>query len=103
MLFDVFKRKVSLWLRSLHPSYWIMNHSYSKILDEWFNDNLDKGVKFEDINGVYVIKFAGQGIWVANHPYASFTLNSGSFERMRPSRMTIIRLHDQLMKQKLYD
>ncbi len=74
-----------------HPSYWIMINPYSR---EWDNElvRLMDNFKFTEING-YHATIGDKRIWIANHPYASFTLfqDTNPFEpkESRPSRRVL--------------
>ncbi len=86
-----------LWLRSLHPSLWVMSYRYSAVVDRLFRDALDNGCRFI-MKGRH---YAGFGplprVWVCNYPYACFTVDIGPVsQKLRPSRMTILRLKDRL-------
>lgn len=91
---------IQIWV-IINPRYWIMNNSYSA---EW-----NKELKFLMKNHVFVIndydtkctaKLGSREIWIANHPYASFTRYSRySFfggESGRPSRLTIYKAKQKL-------
>lgn len=79
----------------LSPSYWIMNNSYSKDWDAAMLASLEAGEKFTDIDD-YTARFGGRLIWIANHPYASFTPRSSFVGGFRPSRVTIMKLRERL-------
>lgn len=68
------------------PNYWIMNKSYSPNLDRELNELMRTNL-FEYIDQCEA-KIGNKRIWIANHPYASFTnINCDG----RPSRLTILR------------
>lgn len=69
------------------PQYWIMNFTYSKVWDTKLNTLL-KEHKFTEITG-YTVKLDNELIWIANHPYASFTSEPEYKCHGRPSRKTI--------------
>ena len=85
-----------------HPTYWVRIHRTSKELDKWFNKEMKKGTKFENIyyyNGEldnFKIKFANQTFWIANIPYACFIFNS-----TMPKRRTVYKLLRLLEKNTL--
>ncbi len=68
-----------------------MNYPYSR---EWDNElvRLMNNNKFTEIN-IYHAKIGGKRFWIANHPYASFTIsqNINPFDHttIRPNRWTI--------------
>jgi len=82
---------VSLLFIFFHPSYWLMNNPYSR---EWDHElvRLMNNLKFTEINA-YHATIGDKKVWIANHPYASFTFsqNINPFEHTvsRPSRWTI--------------
>jgi hypothetical protein len=72
------------------PSRWLCNQGYceqwDKKLNKIMNDN-----KFIPVDG-YVAKLGEYVIWIANDPYASFTLyNYNCHLNYRVSRLTILR------------
>lgn len=81
-------------VRCLHPRYWLMNHPFSREWDTWLNEQMDAG-KFDSITQ-HTARIGGRVVWIANHPYASFT-NHGQGIEVRPSRRTIIRAQAKLI------
>lgn len=77
-----------------HPSYWIMNEEYSKEWDDYFN-NLMKKHSFV-YHDKYYSKIGNNFVWIANHPYASFTPETNS--AIRPSRRTIYKAYKKYNK-----
>lgn len=67
-----------------HPSYWMMNHPYSRRWDTILRDLLARG-KYEK-PGNFTWNVGGISVWVENHPYASFQPEEVN---IRPSRLTI--------------
>lgn len=63
-----------------------MNGQYSPSLDKELNE-LMRTNQFEYIDH-YEAKIGNKRVWIANHPYASFTKTSGDG---RPSRLTIVK------------
>lgn len=81
-------------------SYWLMNNKYSEDWDNELTKALESGCYFTEINS-YTAKFAGMEVWIANHPYASFSLHRGYGYcglclESRPSRVTIMKLRERL-------
>lgn len=85
----------------LNPRNWIMNDKYSFTWDSKLNLLLDK-YDFKDINE-YTAKLNNEEIWIANHPYASFTKYSLGYDRKRPSRYTILKAKRKLEYDRQYD
>lgn len=83
------------------PSYWLMNYSYDKRLDEIINRLLDKG-EIESIDR-YTCNISGVTVWIENYPYAYCHLynHNGLFRFSRPSRLTIQRLHNAIKKMQI--
>lgn len=96
-------KKFCNWLKwtfkvIITPSCWLQNQEYSEL---W-----DKGLLHEMQNNKFVVEADGYyaeigtlTVWVANHPYASFTPYGGV--KVRPSRKTILMAYDQLIKDSL--
>ena len=77
------------------PHYWILNNSYSYIWDMKLNILLKKS-KFTNIIR-YTAYLGKTKIWIANHPYASFTpYHPNTTNYGRPSRHTIHNAKKQL-------
>jgi hypothetical protein len=72
------------------PSCWIQNESYNAVWDFKLNA-LMKSHRFTNWDG-YTARIGEIEVWVANHPYASF-----SYGGSRPSRATILKAHDKLI------
>lgn len=68
------------------PSCWIQLLQYSKAWDEELN-NLMTTKKFIRVSKSSAI-IGGREVWVENHPYASFSLESPP---VRPARATMLR------------
>lgn len=89
-------KKIKSWFRVLFtPSCWMQNESYSKEWEEELKELMDKH-KFSSI-GTHTAKLGEQEIWVANHPYSSFTPYP-KHVGVRPSRATILEAHDKLIR-----
>jgi len=73
------------------PSCWIQNASYSKVWDEKLIELLKIGT-FEKLSECSAV-IGGIEVWIANHPYASFTPTELD---VRPSRRTILKAHEKL-------
>lgn len=83
-----------IWLKILlNPSYWLMNNPYDREWDRTFNKLMEE-YNFTDITN-HTAKLGDTIVWVANHPYASFT----KFLRQsgRPSRITIYKARKKLL------
>lgn len=78
------------------PGYHTMNNPVSMEWDKQLNELMDKH-KFERIN-TCMAKIGGVTVWVANHPYASFTPMDKTQlpSSIRPRRMTIYRAWKKL-------
>lgn len=78
-----------------HPSFWPIGNSYS---EEW-----DK--KMNELMKTEVFKKVEWGVWslgnmhirVSDYPY-SFGTGVGVLERVRPSRRTVKKLHEHLVR-----
>lgn len=80
-----------------NPRYWSMNESYSPQWDKKLRD-LMKEHTFRDLGNTGCSAVLGnEEIWVANHPYASFT-NGFNKSEGRPSRLTIYKAYEKLIK-----
>jgi hypothetical protein len=106
----------------LNPGYWIMLHVYLKELDELVNKLLDEKhvIEFDEPNCIdnqhYHAGMNGVWFWIQNYPYAYGSLdvpirrvldgnrsyNNGLWfpRNARPSRVTIIRLHEAIQARK---
>ena len=94
---NIFLLKLSMLFR---PSYWLMNHPYSKEWEEKLWELMSKH-DFKKIDR-FNAKLGDQYIWIANHPYGSFCPyehSSLSTENIRPRRTTIYLAH----KKYIYD
>lgn len=76
----------------INPSYWLMNHPFNEKWDQKLRGLLSEDVVIENRHKA---SFGGVGVWVENHPYASFApLDSSFFGSpidIRPSRVTILK------------
>lgn len=86
------------WIKNIffvitNPSYWIMNYPYNKEFDNWLL-NAIKTHNFENFTEHSVV-IDGKILWIANHPYGSFTPYD---MELRPSRRTIYLAHSKYMK-----
>jgi len=83
------------------PIYWIMNKSYNKEWDLKLTNLLNEH-EFTNIT-YYHASLNGIAIWIANHPYASFTctfdINHNLMITVRPSRYTIYLANKKLQKE----
>ena len=80
-----------------NPRYWGMNESYSPQWDKKLR-YLMKEHTFRDLGNTGCSAVLGnEEIWVANHPYASFT-NGFNKSEGRPSRLTIYKAYEKLIK-----
>lgn len=69
------------------PNYWLQNYSLCPLWDAELNRLLDSGQIFSPSgSGDYSVNLGDYDVWVANHPYASFTVGN-----CRPRRLTIVR------------
>ena len=86
------------WLKVLFtPNCWLQNKHYSPVWDAQLRHLLDSGEKFGDISRTGCsAKIGNYEVWIENHPYASFTPYTGM--KVRPSRATILRAMDHLVK-----
>lgn len=74
------------------PACWLQNNDYCPEWDEELN-RLMRTERFTDVTR-YTARIGGHLVWVANHPYASFTMRE---HEVRPSRATILRAKRKLM------
>jgi hypothetical protein len=98
------KNKIKYWFKSLHPSYWFPLDTYDSKWDKWLNEAMDKD-KFVVISD-FEASISGVKIWIANHPYGSFTPYPSPTEPLplsssRPKRSTVARAWDKLMQDSL--
>lgn len=77
----------------LTPSCWPQFHSYSDAWDKRLRQLLETE-SFTDIK-MHTAKIGGHEVWIANHPYASFSLHQ--HPQVRPSRAVILRAGDKLV------
>lgn len=79
------------WLRVLFtPGCWFQQDRYSALWDKKLNELMGK-YQFTDIGKYKATLGPANDIWIANHPYASFT-----YRRRRPRRITILRAMDKV-------
>lgn len=98
-----FKRKlidilIHIWV-IINPQYWFMNYSYNSIWDRELT-RLMKNYDFKDYDR-YTAKLGNTEIWIANHPYASFTEYWIGRRSGRPSRFTICKAKMKLKRDKI--
>lgn len=76
----------------LTPMCWVQNYPYSVEWDLELNKRMaeDRFVRRSDCTAM----IGHHTVWIANHPYASFTNQELS---VRPSRMTILKAHRKLL------
>ncbi len=86
------------WFKVLFtPSCWLQLQSYSPVWDAQLRHLLDSGEKFSNLSPTGCsAKIGKHEVWIENHPYASFTPYQGL--KYRPSRATILRAMDHLVK-----
>lgn len=85
-----FVKLLPLWLRALHPRYWVKNFDTCSTLTAKVNSELDNGnVQFTSTH--YHVIVGPMRLWTANYPYAF-----GEIEDKMPDRKTVIRLHDYI-------
>ena len=85
--FDWFKDFIINVKLFFNSKYWIMNNVYCKEWDGELNQLMELH-NFTNINH-YWATLGNTEIWVANHPYASFTKYIRGYGDVRPSRLTI--------------
>lgn len=87
------------WLKVLFtPSCWIQNYDYSQLWDAQLRALLVSGEKFVVVSANdYTANIGNYVVWIKNHPYASFK-PYGAGGSCRPSRATILRAMDHLVK-----
>ncbi len=92
------KYRMKYWLKVLlTPNCWLQLQDYSPVWDAQLRHLLDSGVKFGDVSHTGCsAKIGKYEVWIENHPYASFTPYQGL--KFRPSRATILRAMDHLVK-----
>lgn len=78
----------------LTPSCWSQNYTYSEAWDKKLNALMDEH-DFTEITE-HTAQIGEVCVWVANHPYASFT-PYGNMPSVRPKRTTILRAWDKLV------
>jgi len=76
------------------PKFWSSAWPYDKDWDDELNILLDEH-RFTYIND-YTAKLGGTEIWVANYPYASFWKRTNESNYKLPSKLTILRVKEQL-------
>lgn len=76
-------------LALLTPSCWTQNYNYDEDLDAWLNRCIDNEMPIRVLSK-YNAEVDGVSLWIANHPYASFTTKRNGVT-VRPSRATILR------------
>ena len=82
-----------LWVLS-HPSHWIRNERTCKTLTNWYEEKIDEGIKFTNIDA-HTATFDNQIVWIANYPYCCFNLIGMDG---LPKRRTVQRLKVLLME-----
>lgn len=75
------------FLISLLPSYWMQLNRYNSTWDKKLNELIDAGVPFKRASP-FLATIGGFDVWIANHPYASFTIGLLG-DDVRPSRATM--------------
>jgi len=79
-----------------HPSFWVMNHPYSKAWDEQFNILICEN-KFEKIDN-YHARLGNLILWTVNYPHAAFSITSPIELKIRPKRYTIYLAYQKMIK-----
>ena len=94
--FNLSINDLMLWVRILlNPNYWITTERYSKTWNDELNRLMNEH-SFTEIDE-YTAKLGNTTVWVANHPYVSFT-NYNTFRfKGRPSRLTIYKAKQKLI------
>jgi hypothetical protein len=77
-----------------HPRHWFRNYPTSKELDAWFNEKMQEGQRFYKVRR-HTAHYDGTEIWIANHPYASFSLCE--HPGVLPKRRTVAKLKKLLV------
>lgn len=93
---SLFRRLADAWAVFTTPKCWLQLYDYSPEWDAELN-RLMRSHKFTKI-GAYSASIGGREVWIANYPYASFTLNQ---HEIRPARATILRARGKLMAELL--
>lgn len=75
------------------PEFWYMNYSYSEIIDDVLNYDLDN-CEIGSING-YELIINSHRYWIGNYPYAYGYIRGLN---VRPSRFTILKLRERHIK-----
>jgi hypothetical protein len=88
---------IQIWVL-INPSFWLMNYQYSKDWDSTLNHLMDNHNFI--IKDKYTAVLGGKNIWIANHPYASFTEYDYINDKVRPSRKTIFKAMMKLKREK---
>lgn len=90
------KKELILNLQFLfRPKWWDMNGKFDKELDDFMNELMDNH-KFKESPWPEVALLGGVNIWIANHPYNSFMPEHLIWDKVRPSRLTILRGYNKL-------
>lgn len=79
------------------PHFWIMNYKYMESWDKKLNEMLDNvthlDLEYNTISCEYLTcEINNVGVWIGNYPYAYGTNWGNQWARVRPSRITVIRL-----------
>ncbi len=82
------------------PTCWLQNSTYSAEWDRKLNQ-LMKGHRFKTLDA-HRARLGPVVVWIANHPYASFTPENRHVE-IRPRRITILRAYDKLVRDTFED
>ena len=86
-------REFLLWLRVLHPRFWVQNYPINHVWDAKLRSLL-KTETFVKEN-LCICKIGPHLVWVENYPYASFRPIGLA---VMPTRRTRIMAHDKLVK-----
>lgn len=85
------------------PHYWVMSNRYSRQLDKIVLEIIDKNLIVE-VTKYHAKLGNGNSLWIANYPYcyATPTIKDDwdieNLLNVRPSRLTIHKLHKHLKK-----
>ena len=94
--------KIRGWIRVLlTPSCWIQIQPYAEAWDRKLSELMAKE-RFQPLDE-YTAKIGPFTVWIGNHPYSSMTLYKGPGYELRPSRITVLRAHDKMLSDLVYE
>jgi hypothetical protein len=76
------------------PSCWLQHADFSSAWDHQLNSLMATN-KFI-VESPYTARLGQSRVWIANHPYASFTPEMG-LPKVRPRRITILKAYEKMM------